>query len=177
MNTNNNDYEYVEKNIWTPFSILNGRVNAIPDNKFKVANNLPILQSEQNLNTITRTYTQTDVATHFFSSENIELIQDSIIKKVYYDSNYKITKQSYQELNIIMRSIYLQHGKNSNFNIRQQIIDLNKLVIDWSVKEIIKNIMQYDSYIETVSTMPMPLEKPQYATQKGTRILEIKTML
>lgn len=173
------DNENVRKNIWTPFSILNGRVDAydIPDNKFKVSNNLPILQTEKNLNSISRTYTETDISVQYFSKNNTEIIQDAIIKKVYYDSNgkYRINRQSDQELNIIMRSIYFQYGKNNNTNIRQQLIDLNKRVIDWSVKEIISNIMQYDSYKETISTMPMPLERAQLPSQKGTRFLEIKS--
>jgi len=175
----NNEYESIKKNVWTPFSIMNGRVDGISDNKFKVANNLPTLYDEKTLNTISRTYTQTDLATHYFSRENIEIIHDSIIKKVYYDSNskYVIKRQSDQELNIIMRSIYFQYGKNNNVNIRKQVIDLNKLVINWSANEIIKNIIQYDKYIETTSTLPMPLEKPQNLSQSGTRGLDITSRL
>lgn len=178
---NPNDYEYVTKNIWTPFSILNGRVNLydVPENKFKVSNNLPVLQNEKNLNTISRTYTETDISIQYFSRENIEILHDNIIKKVYYDSDgkYKIRRQSDQELNIIMRSIYLQFGQNRKTNIKQQLIDLNKRVIDWCVKEIISNIMQYDSYKETISTLPMPLERSQLPSQKGTRVLEIKSFI
>ena len=76
-----------------------------------------------------------------------------------------------------MRSIYLQFGQNRKTNIKQQLIDLNKRVIDWCVKEIISNIMQYDSYKETISTLPMPLERSQLPSQKGTRVLEIKSFI
>ena len=74
-----------------------------------------------------------------------------------------------------MRSYYYQYAKNSEINIKEQIRELNKMVSDWSVNEIIKNIQQHDGYKESVSTLPMPLDRSQLTTQKGTKTLELKT--
>ena len=61
--------------------------------------------------------------TLFFSDKNVIIIQNGIRKKVYDDSGGKhlIDNQSKRELTIIMRSIYLQYGKNLNCNITKQI--------------------------------------------------------
>jgi hypothetical protein len=76
-----------------------------------------------------------------------------------------------------MRSYYLQYGKNLPDNIGAQVSKLNSMVINWSSDEIITNIDQYMKYKETVSTLPMPLERSQLSSQKGTKTLEIKSFV
>ena len=177
----NNIYQTINNEIWTPFTILNGRINMYENNRNanQILNNNKELNNENNLNTISRTYTETSVSIVYFSKNNIDIIQQAIIESVYSRSNglYKIKRQSDQELTIIMRSFYFQYGKNSLNDISGQVKELNNMVIDWSVKEIIKNIKQYDSYKESVSTLPMPLERSQLPSQKGTRTLEIKSFI
>jgi hypothetical protein len=75
-----------------------------------------------------------------------------------------------------MRSIYFQYGKNVSSNVRAQVLDLNTRVIDWCVPEIISNIKQSDKYIMDISTLPVPLDRPNLTTQKGLRTLEIMKM-
>jgi hypothetical protein len=58
-----------------------------------------------------------------------------------------------------------------------QVSKLNSMVINWSSDEIITNIDQYMKYKETVSTLPMPLERSQLSSQKGTKTLEIKSFV
>lgn len=158
--------------------ILNGRVNLFDSHSTtaKILNNDPRLYNENNLNTISRVYSGTCVSETFFSKENINLIQEGIINTVFNRSNglYEIGKQSDQELNIIMRSIYLQEGKNLNYDIKTQVRELNTQVIKWCVDEIIKNIKQYMEYKKSVSTLPMPMEHSLLLSQKGTKSLELK---
>lgn len=161
--------------------ILNGRVNLFDFNKptYKINNSSPSLYTEKTANTINRLYTGNCLSEMYFSKENIEIIQEGIINSVYNKSNgeYSIGKQSEQELSIVMRSIYLQYSKNLNFNINEQILDLNTRVIRWCVDEIITNIKQYVNYRKNVSTLPMPLEHAQLPSQKGTKTLEIKSFI
>jgi hypothetical protein len=72
-----------------------------------------------------------------------------------------------------MRSIYFQYGKNTKNDVRGQVLDLNTRVIDWCVPEILSNIKQSDKYIMDISTLPVPLDRPDLTTQKGLRTLEI----
>ena len=173
------NYQTIEKNIWTPFSILNGRVNAMGgDNNLNILN--PDIKNTENANNITsRNYDGNCVSTLYFSQENIDMLQYGIKNKVYTVSNgnFLIGRQSDTELKVIMRSIYFQYGKNNFDNVVEQVKELNRLVIEWAVPQIITNIKQHNSYKQDISTMPMPLERAQLTTQKGTRILEIKSFM
>ena len=76
-----------------------------------------------------------------------------------------------------MRSFYLQYSKNLTIDIKTQINKLNMMVVDWSSNNIISNIEQYLNYKKVCSTLPMPLERAQLPTQKGTKTLEIKSFI
>ena len=172
------NYETVEKNVLTPFSILNGRVNTITNNDFNLSKQY-IPNTEDANNITSRTYGTNCVSDLYFSDKNIDILQKGLKNKVYTDSNgnYLIGRQSDTELKIIMRSIYFQYGKNNPENIIEQVRELNRLVLEWSVPQIITNIKQHNSYRQDISTLPMPLERAQLTTQKGTRILEIKSFM
>jgi hypothetical protein len=180
MNINN--FSIIDYNdIWIPDNIKNGRINIANDNNmiFNKTIEKESILSETNTNSISQNLTDTDLSVKFFSKTNINKIQTKIIIDVYAKSNkqYNIQSQSEQELLIIMRSYYLQYGKNLPNDINSQIETLNKMVIDWSVDEIIKNIRQYISYKKDCSTLPMPMERAQLPTQKGTKTLEIKSFI
>lgn len=166
------------KDIWLPMNLRNGRIN-IMDNITSKKNNKPSILSEEQTNSISRNLEHSVLSRKFFSRDNINKIQKKIIIDVYDKSNkkYSITTQDENELLIIMRSYYLQYGKNLTINIQGQVNELNKMVIDWSVDEIIKNIDQYMIYKQTASILPMPLEHSQLPSQKGTKILEIKSFI
>ena len=93
----------------------------------------------------------------FFSNDNVERIQNQIINDVYTQSKKVISRQSYQELQIIMKSIYLQYSRNLPNNIEEQVFLLNKYVVDECVSIIIPNVIQYNKYItEITSPIPVP---------------------
>ncbi len=167
-------------NIWTPFNINNGLVSDINDyNPLSIINDNYNNNTEKATNVISRNTTNSTIADIYFSNDNIEYLQNQIIKEVYRysDNKYKIGKQSYNELKIIMRSYYLQYSKNLPTKIEEQIQTLNNMVIEWSVNNIINNIKQHDIYLETISTLPIPIERSQLPSQKGTRTLEIKSFI
>lgn len=162
--------------LWSPYSILNGIVNAtdtIPNNlNFKT---YETTINENNNNITSRNYTKNCVSNLFFSQLNINALQEGlknmILNKT--DGKYNINKQSETELKIIMRSIYLQYSKNISNDIITQVKELNKLVLEWAVPEIISNIKQHETYKQDISTLPMPIERAQLTSQKGTRVLEL----
>jgi hypothetical protein len=166
------------KDIWLPINLRNGRINIMDNNSSKKINK-PSILSEEQTNSISRNLEHSSLSRKFFSRDNINKIQKKIIIDVYQKSNkkYSITTQDENELIIIMRSYYLQYGKNLTTDIQGQVNTLNKMVIDWSVDEIIKNIDQYMIYKKTASILPMPLEHSQLPSQKGTKILEIKSFI
>jgi len=154
---------------------LNGRVNAVSavaSYNFKTA---PENTTENNTNLISRNMNCTDLSAIFLSDNNVNLLQIGIRNKILNLSNgkYNIGKQSDIDLKIIMRSIYFQYGKNTSNDLRAQVLDLNTRVIDWCVPEILSNIKQSDKYIMDISTLPVPLDRPNLTTHKGLRQLEI----
>jgi hypothetical protein len=78
---------------------------------------------------------------------------------------------------MIMRGMYLQYAKNNPFNIEGQIQELNKLVIDWAVPRIISEIEQYQYYLNDISHLPIPLEKPLSMSSAGTKSLPFRKMM
>ena len=165
----------MSNNLWTPDNTNNGLVQDI--NKYNSLNFNTNNNIKNNTNNNIMNTNITNLSNIFFSNENMEYLQEQIIIQVYNNSGYRIKKQNYDELKIIMRSYYLQFGKNSPNNIRDQLNDLNRMVIEWSINQIINNIKQQDIYIQTISTLPMPLERSQLPSQKGTRTLEIKSFI
>jgi|688.fasta_scaffold164724_1 hypothetical protein len=165
--------------IWIPSKIRNGRIDILQNIKGGTKIIKPSILNENNASSISRNLQNTSLSIAFFSKENIDEIQCAIINEVYRKTNgkYQIEKQSENELIIIMRSYYLQYGKNLPDNINGQVNKLNNMVINWSSDEIITNIDQYMKYKETVSTLPMPLERSQLSSQKGTKTLEIKSFV
>ena len=113
----------------------------------------------------------------FFSRANMNLIQDGIRYQVYLktDKKHIIDKQSEVELEIIMRSIYLQHSPNLPNNIKEQIKYLDELVINWCVEQIIPEIYQYYGYLKEVEYMPTPIDLPLNLSSKGSRTLRSVT--
>jgi hypothetical protein len=113
----------------------------------------------------------------FFSKKNMDNIQNAIRYNVYIksDNKFVIDKQSDVELEIIMRSIYLQHSPNLPNKIKEQIEYLNKLVCDWYVGQIIPEVNQYIGYIKEIEYMPVPIDLPLNLSSKGSRSLRSVT--
>jgi len=114
------------------------------------------------------------VSAGFFSSENMELIQNAIRKEVFDRSKpkgYLIDKQSVDELKIIMRAIYLQYARNLPTGVAEQVADLNQKVIDWSVPHILSAVDHYFFYINDISHLPVPLAHMQHLSSAGTKSL------
>jgi len=109
----------------------------------------------------------------YFSKENVDLVQEQIRYRVYMMSNkkYQIGRQSDTELQIIMRSIYFQYGKNLPTNIKAQIVELNNLVVQECVAKILSQIEQHVYYLFDASTQPVPLSLPENMSSAGRKQL------
>ena len=114
----------------------------------------------------------TTLNTMFFSKDNLDIIQNMIRYGVWKksDEKYVIDRQSDAEIQIIMRSIFLQHSPNLENNVKQQIAYLNKMVTDWCVPKILAEVQQYVGYLNDIEKMPMPIDRPVNLSSKGTKI-------
>lgn len=109
----------------------------------------------------------------FFSKKNLDHLQYLVVKLVKEKSGgkYCISRQSDNELMVVMRSIYLQYGKNLPYDIPGQIAELNKQVLIDVVPRIMVKAEQHLGYIRDrgsngIRTMP----RGEYASSAGTRV-------
>ena len=56
-----------------------------------------------------------------------------------------------------MRSVFLQHSANQLYNIPQQIIELNKIVLEYCIQQVYSEAQGYMKYINDVSTLVVPI--------------------
>ncbi len=108
----------------------------------------------------------------FFSSRNVEVIQNAIRKDVYTRSEskgYVIDNQSVDELKIIMRSLYLQYARNSPHDIPGQVADLNARVVEWSVPNILSAVDHYQYYLQDIQSLPVPIARSVHMSRAGTK--------
>jgi len=124
----------------------------------------------------------TPISTAFFSSQNVEILQDGIRRAVFDRSKgkYTIDKQSVDELKIIMRAMYYQYSRNMPTNvagIQQQVNDLNLKVIDWSAPHILSAVDHYHYYLKDISNLPVPMQHPQSLSSAGTKSLPLQPFM
>ena len=112
-------------------------INDIPDNQSKIdltepTNNMPFILFQENSSIKDSKgkaqipfMTESKLAKLYFSTKNIDLVQEKIKKVVYIATKINIDRQSDDELLIVMRSIYLQFGQNCDTNLIEQVKALN----------------------------------------------------
>ena len=108
----------------------------------------------------------------YFSKENVQILQNGIRAGVYNKSKgkYLVGPQDEDVLKIIMRSIFLQHSANMPNRIKEQISELNKLVIDYAVPQVYGESEGYIKYKQDASEMYIPLSLPTSSDFKHTSL-------
>jgi|TARA_B110000259_G_C13921535_1_gene365021 hypothetical protein len=109
----------------------------------------------------------------FFSDDNINALQIGMRNMVLNTTNGEsnIGRQSDIELKIIMKATYLEYGKNLEDNILNQVKNLNKKVLDFSVSRILIEIEQHKNYIIDASNIHIPMEHSSNVSNKGSKTL------
>ena len=160
----------------------NGRIDIInktqsPDlsNLFAMYDKIPANQCATFREPTLGQWDETSLSKAYFSTENIQIIQNGIRSGVYKKSNqqYVVAPQDCDSLKIIMRSVFLQHSTNQTNNISQQISELNKIVLDYCVFHVYSEAQGYMKYINDASTLVVPISHPVMANDND-RQLELK---
>lgn len=109
----------------------------------------------------------------FFHPKNVDLIQRQIIKEVFNRTKgeYLIEKQNESDLQIVMRSIFFQKAKHYPNYIKQQVKELNYLVVDEVVPGIVSEIQMYMGYLDRAFGQIRPIDRPQNVSNTGTKTL------
>ena len=160
----------------------NGRVNIInrqqPDicNLFAMYDKIPANQCSTLREPTLGLWNETQLSNIFFSHKNIQIIQNGIRAGVYERSNgqYVVGPQDCDSLKIIMRSVFLQHAANQPNNIKGQIQELNKMVLDYCIYQVYGEAQGYMKYLHDVSTLAVPIAHPVQASQFDRKDFKLK---
>ena len=159
---------------------INGRVNLIdsPSNDimFKMQEKIAIKnKTTEYRESLAGVWENNLLQQVYFSVGNIQILQNGLRAGVYAMSNneYIISPQNIDNLKIIMRSIYLQYAEHREEDITGQVEQLNKLVLDYAVPTVYKELIGYLKYIEDQSTLVVPLELPRHHDREYKQ-LELK---
>ena len=174
-----NDNDRVSNDRVSNDRVSNGRVNILGPNiedRFALTDRIPLNSTKYSFrDAMSGNWYDTQLSNAFFSANNIQIIQNGIRAGVFNRSNkqYVISEQSMDELQIIMRSIFLQNSKNLPTGIPQQISDLNKIVFDFAINQVYGEADGYMKYKKDASTMWTPIAMPilSYSNDKQ---LELK---
>ena len=110
----------------------------------------------------------------YFSSENATILQNAIRKEVHERTQLHIPSQDVEQLQIVMRSIFLQYSTNRVDSvplIREQIVTLNRKVLDYCIPNIISNVKQYQHYRKDITKLPVPMDYGMSTSRAGTKSL------
>lgn len=146
----------------------NGRVDIKTPNTsklFEMYDKIPAHQCTTFRNPTEGLWNDTVLSKAFFSQSNIQILQNGIRNGVYTKSNgqYLIGPQDCDVLKIIMRSVYLQNSANLPNNIKEQVQQLNKMVLDYCIQQVYGEAQGYMKYIDDVSTLAVPISHPVMA--------------
>jgi len=110
----------------------------------------------------------------YFSAANFQIIQNKIRRAVFDKSGEIIDPVGTDDLFMVMRAIYLWYGRNLDEDIPGQIGELDERVSAWCVPKILAELSMYKTYLNDISTLPIPIEQPVNQSSAGTKSLPYK---
>ena len=96
----------------------------------------------------------------FFLRENIEIIQNAIIKNIAKQTKYLISRQKDDDIILLMNGIYHDYARNLPYNLREQVQELNDRVVNFIIPWLINEIETYQRYLIDANTPLRPPELP-----------------
>ena len=140
----------------------NGRINLLDaPNPMLLYDRTPVSASNY-CNALEGNLESSMLSKAFFSAKNQQIVQNAIRAGVYRMSGnqYSIAPQPYDQIKIIMRSIYLESARHLPDDITGQIQELNTLVVKYAVPKLYGEAKGYLQYLKDASTLVVPLATP-----------------
>tara|TARA_B110000503_G_scaffold119156_1_gene180718 strand:+ start:3763 stop:4602 length:840 start_codon:yes stop_codon:yes gene_type:complete len=148
-------------------SVNNGRVssiNLVDGNVMKGSGQDIVIKKDNQYTGVKGIVEESSVSDYFLSGMNTKVIQDTIRYRVFQETDKVISEQDTNALYIVMRSVLLQFA---NFgtdvsNLAEEIRKLNARVVNYCVGEVGSNTRQYVMYLEDLTKLPTPIDRPGY---------------
>jgi len=115
-------------------------------------------------------YLPSPLADAFFSDFNKETIQDQIASAIKDKTGVDLQRQSYSDLDALMKRVYVNMKKDTYSNVRQQVDDMNARVTEEATGTISTGLLQQIVYLRDISRNAVPLEVPVSTSTYGNKI-------
>jgi len=145
-------------------SVNNGRVK----DAMKVAENAVsqdifndiVIKRDNSENSVKGIVEETALSNYYFSKMNTDIVHDTIRYNIYKNTGDVVSRQSENELFIIMRSILLQYGnfRSGYDELKNEIIDLNEKVVDYCTEYVSSQVKQHTQYVNELERLPTPID-------------------
>ena len=60
---------------------------------------------------------------------------------------------------------------------KNEVRKLNKMVVDYCVKEVSSNVKQYDTYVKDLENLPVPLDRPAFDPATGNTTYDLSNFV
>ena len=149
--------------------------SAVP---YKVYSDRPsIFEDDARQDLVGTIHSITPLNSVFFSESNMDLLQRQIHDQVkaMSDGKYSISRQSDDELRIIMRSYYLMFSRNDPNTVAQELAELNSRVVGYASGKIYSEVDFHMFYRNDLEEFAPPIANPVNTGVVGTRTGELKS--
>jgi len=145
---------------------------------YKVYSDRPSLfEDDVRTDMVGHIHTVTPLNSVFFSIANIDLLQRRIHDQVKAMSGgkYSISRQSDDNLRVIMRSYYLMFSRNDPNTVAQELEELNSRVVGYAAGKIYSEVDFHMFYLNDLEEFAPPIANPVNTGVMGTRTGELKS--
>lgn len=115
-------------------------------------------------------YLPTPLSDAFFSDFNRETIHSDIIQSIKSKTGYTINKQNDADLQALMKRVYVNLMADPYVDVRGQVANMNKRVVQEATQTISTGVLQQLMYIKDISQNPVPLAAPVSTSTYGNKI-------
>jgi hypothetical protein len=137
----------------------------------------PIYGDDPRQDLVGHLHKETPLNTIFFSTDNIDRLQHEIRNQVLAMSGgqYKIDRQSDDDLRIVMRSYYLMFARNDPNTVATELDELNRRVIGYCSGKIYSEVDFHMFYRKDLEEFAPAIANPVNTAVFGTRTGELKS--
>ena len=113
---------------------------------------------------------KTPVSEAFLSRFNIEYLHGAIVKNVNAKTGMNIDRQSDGDLQALMVRVYDHAVTNPYGDVSRQVSRMNDVVVQEATKTIQTGILQQLSFMDYISSNPVPLAMPVSTSTHGNKM-------
>jgi len=106
----------------------------------------------------------------FFSDFNREYLHRALMDAVKKETGYAIDRQNDGDLQALMRSVYVNMGRDPTTNVKAQLDALNAAVVFQAKQAVMTGVLQQVVYLRDISANPVPLPIPSNTSTYGNKL-------